>query len=70
MILKTLAEAEKFVKRSRGFTWEGWDIVHLRPHKEAFKKVDGVYKFGRWHRRTVIKLDRDGFHVPDYLCRP
>lgn len=41
--LKSLSDAERFVKRERRARWDGWDIVVFVPSDRAYMHRRGVY---------------------------
>lgn len=74
MRLITLEQAEKIVKtnerskRSDKLTWDGWTLVHRKPHGGAFMRHDGVWNNG-WFVETRYELNEQGqYELPDNLC--
>lgn len=62
LTLNSLSDAERFVSRSRQFSWRGWDIVTHRINDRAYMHPRGTYNraTGRWGFEYVYSPDSKG----------
>ncbi len=71
-MLVSLEKAERVVARQRSkrdkFSWDGWTLVHRKPHGGAFMRSDGVWDNG-WCIQRRFQLNDDGlYEIPEGLA--
>lgn len=69
VVVASLKDAERIVAKNFALTWDGWDIVHTRPDKEAYRKQNGVFRKGKWFIKTIYSPDREGYKLPAWLVK-
>lgn len=71
MILKTLDEAETFVQNTKGFEWEGWNIIKLVQDDYAEFLPIGSFNRndGKWYRKSVYLYNNDCWEIPDSAAK-
>ena len=70
LTLKSLREAEKFVRRQKRLgadvRWEGWEIVFHRPADSAYFSKHGRFNSGQWGFENRVAVGSDGTWKVDY----
>ena len=71
MIIRTIEEAEEFVRNSPKFDWDGWDIVYVVQDDYAeFLSVGFLNKAdNKWYKRVVYACGENGWEIPDSVIR-
>jgi hypothetical protein len=69
MVVASLDEMEKIVKRNRELMWDGWTVVHFYPSEKARTSKFGKRIKNRWciHRR--FEVTEQGWDIPQKLVR-
>lgn len=69
MQIQSLEQAETIVQRNKQLSWDGWNIVRLKPNKAGWMQRNGAFKDGQWFEKTVYEPNCDGWKIPDFLKR-
>lgn len=70
MIIRTLEDAESFVKDHSSFYWDGWDIVHVVQDDYAEYLASGFFdkESGKWYNRSIYRYSDSGWNIPDSVA--
>lgn len=69
MLVTTLEQAETIVSRNKQLSWDGWNIVRMKPNRAAWMQRNGAFKDGQWFEKTTYAPSRDGWKIPEFLKR-
>lgn len=71
MIIQTIDHAERFVKNTPNFSWEGWDIVYIVQDDYAEYLPVGIFnkEENKWYRKSVYSYGDHGWDIPDSVIR-
>ncbi len=67
MYIKSLEQMEKFVAKNKSLFWSGWDVFSKVKTDKGRTSKNGIVLNGDWHIVNKIKLDRQGWHIPEKL---
>ena len=67
MLIKSLEQMEKIVSSSEGLSWDGWDVVSLKPTDSGLMSKDGVQINGKWFLQTRFNLTEQGWEIPNKI---
>ncbi len=59
MILN-LANAEVFVRKTPGYSWDGWTIEQFVPNDRAATRVNGAFRNGVWGFLNRYEVNEKG----------
>ena len=65
MIVNNLKQMETIVSTNSKLSWDGWDVIELKPSHSAVFQKNGVYKNNTWSIQKTYKPDRNGWDIPD-----
>jgi hypothetical protein len=65
--IKSLEEMETIVQNNKSLSWSGWDVIQKVRTDKGRTSVNGKLIKGKWHIVNKIKLDRQGWHIPEKL---
>lgn len=63
-MIKDLETMEQIVKNNNGLSWDGWDVVEVKPSNSAIFKTNGAFINGKWHIKNVYKYGSNGWEIP------
>lgn len=69
MLVTSLEQMEKIVKRNKMLYWRGWDVVFSKPHPTAWMKKNGAFVEGLWHSQDIFECGPKGWEIPNKLVR-
>jgi hypothetical protein len=69
MLVTSLEQMEKIVKRNRELMWDGWDVIHFYPSEKARTSKFGARIKGRWCIYRRISITEQGWDIPQKLVR-
>lgn len=59
-----LNEAEVLAEKNSSLRWDGWTLIHSKPHNLGWARKDGEWR-GRWHIAKRYEVGPDGtYHIP------
>lgn len=58
----TLDEAEQYVEKTYGASWDGWVMLIHRPNPAGFFRKNGAFKNGRWNTEVRIQPNSQGLY--------
>jgi|DEB19_MinimDraft_3_1074340.scaffolds.fasta_scaffold00039_38 hypothetical protein len=67
MYIKSLEQMENIVKNNRSLFWSGWDVMHKTKTDKGRTSKNGKFINGKWYIVNKIKLNRDGWYIPEKL---
>jgi hypothetical protein len=65
MIINDLSTMEKLVASNRSLVWVGWDVAERKKTDMGRTAVNGVRVKDHWNTQKVLKLDRNGWDIPN-----
>ncbi len=65
MIVKSLEQMEKIVRKHKELKWVGWDVVERKRSDLGRTSVNGVRVKDIWYIQKVFTLDRKGWDIPN-----
>lgn len=69
MLVTSLEEMEQIVRSRNDLVWDGWDIVKYTNSNNAIYAADGAYRDGKWMKRKVFPITKDGWYLPNSIGR-
>ena len=69
MLLTTPEQAEAIVASNKQLSWDGWNIVRMKPNRAGWMQRNGAFKDGKWFEKTIYEPNRQGWTIPDFLKR-
>ena len=67
MLVKSLEQMEAIVKSNKDLSWDGWDVISLKPSKSGMMSKDGVQINGSWFSKTRFALTENGWEIPNKI---
>jgi hypothetical protein len=67
MLVNNLERMENIVQNRSDLDWIGWDVVRYTKSSSAMFRSDGVFKNGRWYKKTVFPLTETGWKIPENI---
>lgn len=68
-MIKDLETMEKIVNDNKDLSWDGWDVIEVKPSPSAMFKTNGAFINGKWHIRNVFKYGSKGWEIPGKYVR-
>ena len=56
---------ETIVAKTRGLSWDGWNVVHTYPSDKARTSKFGVFKDNTWKMQKIYSPMRQGWEIPN-----
>ena len=69
MLVTSLEEMEQIVASRDDLVWEGWDVVKYTKNDNAMFAPDGAFHRGKWMKKKVFPLTKDGWYLPNSIGR-
>lgn len=69
MLVTSLEEMEAIVRSRGDLEWDGWNIVKYTNSSNAIYSVDGAFKNGKWMKKKVFPITKDGWYLPNTIGR-
>lgn len=69
MLVTNLEEMSAIVSSRADLEWDGYDVVKYTSSKNAMYGVDGIYREGKWMKKKVFPLTKDGWDLPNTIGR-
>jgi hypothetical protein len=67
MLIKSLEQMESIVKSNKDLSWDGWDVISLKPAESALMSKDGRQIDGKWFLETRFNLTENGWEIPNKI---
>ena len=64
MYIRSLEKMEEIVRNRDDLSWDGWDVLQVKPKGTAYMKKDAAYIGGRWNQVRRYTPGYDGYKVP------
>lgn len=68
MLIKSLEQMESIVKSNKDLSWDGWDVISLKPTDSGLMLKDGVQINGKWFSKTTFRLTENGWEIPNKIA--
>jgi len=68
MLIKSLDQMESIVKSNKDLSWDGWDVISLKPTDSGLMSKDGVQINGKWFSKTTFRLTENGWEIPNKIA--
>ena len=69
MLITSYDYAHRIVESNKFLTWNGWDIVEVKPNAGAQFKENGALINGVWHYTETFPVPEKGWEVPNKYAR-
>lgn len=69
VMIQSLEDMERVVKRNRALHWDGWVVVHTFPSEKGRTSKFGLYRKGRWFIQKRMVPGKNGWNIPDNFVR-
>lgn len=56
---------ETIVSKTKGLSWDGWNVVHTYPSDKARTSKFGVFKDNIWKMQKIYSPMRQGWEIPN-----
>jgi hypothetical protein len=63
-MIKNLEAMETIVKNNNELSWDGWNVVELKPSASAMFKTNGAFVNGKWYTKKVYSCGQQGWNIP------
>jgi hypothetical protein len=67
MLIKSLEQMEAIVKSNKDLSWDGWDVISLKPIDSGLMSKDSVQIDGKWFNKTRFSVKENGWEIPNKL---
>lgn len=68
-MIKDLQVMEEIVNNNSNLSWEGWDVIEVKPSPSAMFKTNGAFINGKWHTKNVYTYGIKGWEIPSKYVR-
>lgn len=55
---------EAIVKNNSNLSWNGWDVVEVKPSNSAMFKINGAFINGKWVIKNTYSYGKNGWEIP------
>lgn len=63
-MIKDLETMEKIVASNKELSWDGWNVIELKPSHSAMFKPSGAFVNGKWHTKNIYSYGDKGWNIP------
>ena len=67
MLIKSLEQMETIVKSNKDLSWDGWDVISLKPTDSGLTSKDSIQIDGKWFSKIKFVLTENGWEIPNKL---
>lgn len=69
-MIKDIETMEAIVTtHSQHLSWNGWDVVEIKPSKTAMYRTDGAFINDKWYTKKVYTYGKNGWEIPKKYVR-
>lgn len=67
MLIKSLEKMEEIVASNKDLSWDGWDVIKLKPTDNGLMLKNGIRINGKWFTQTRFNLTEQGWEIPNKI---
>lgn len=68
-MITNLETMEEIVSKNNNLSWDGWNVVEVKPSTSAMFKTDGAFINGKWYTKKVYSYGDKGWAIPNKYVR-